>query len=101
MEIRQTEEKSRRCMSASAVTKKRSDELDVLIRKLYESFAKEQITEKRFALLSAEYEKEQARYKRMKVREYATRKNQKVAEKKRREKEEAQRRHAAEGSDSP
>ena len=40
--------------------KKRSSELDVLIKKLYESFAKEQITEKRFAMLSAEYEKEQA-----------------------------------------
>ena len=44
---------------------------------------------------------EKARYQRMKVREYATRKNQKIAEKKRREKEEAQRQHAAEGSDSP
>lgn len=177
--------------------KKRSSELDILIKKLYESFAKEQITEKRFAMLSAEYEKEQAeleqiiasdqtaldsfnedteraeqflalakkytdfseltapmvfefvervmvhesykdeygdrhqqvdiylkfignfdvprpeptaeeiaaeeqaRYKRMKVREYATRKNHKVAEKKRREKEEAQRQRAAEGSDNP
>ena len=43
---------------------------------------------------------DQARYKRMKVREYAARKNQEVAEKKRREKEEAQRQHAADGSES-
>ena len=40
--------------------KKRCAELDMLIKKLYESFAKEQITEKRFEALSSEYEKEQA-----------------------------------------
>lgn len=40
--------------------KKRSAELDMLMKKLYESFAKEQITEKRFEALSAEYEREQA-----------------------------------------
>ena len=40
--------------------KKRSVELDMLMKKLYESFAKEQITEKRFEALSAEYEREQA-----------------------------------------
>ena len=39
--------------------KKRSAELDMLMKKLYESFAKEQITEKRFEALSAEYEREQ------------------------------------------
>ena len=39
--------------------KKRSAELDMLIKKLYESFAKEQISEKRFETLTAEYEKEQ------------------------------------------
>ena len=44
---------------------------------------------------------EMVRNKRMKDREYATRRNHKVAEKKRREKEEAQRQHAAEGSDNP
>ena len=40
--------------------KKRCSELDMLIRKLYESFAREQISERRFETLSAEYEKEQA-----------------------------------------
>ncbi len=40
--------------------KKRSSELNDLIKKLYESFAKEQITEKRFEMLCADYEKEQA-----------------------------------------
>ena len=40
--------------------KKRSAELDVLIKKLYESYAMGKIPEKRFDLLSAEYEKEQA-----------------------------------------
>ena len=40
--------------------KKRSTELDLLIKKLYESFAKEQITEKRFSSLCTEYEREQA-----------------------------------------
>ena len=39
--------------------KKRSGELDMLMKKLYESFAKEQITEKRFEALSADYEREQ------------------------------------------
>lgn len=40
--------------------RKRSDELDSLIKKLYESFATGKLTEKRFELLSAEYEREQA-----------------------------------------
>ena len=40
--------------------KKRSGELDVLIKKLYESYALEKISEKRFESLCAEYEKEQA-----------------------------------------
>ena len=39
--------------------RKRSAELDHLIKRLYESLVKEQITEKRFELLSAEYEREQ------------------------------------------
>ena len=39
---------------------KRSSELDMLIQKLYESFAKGQITDKRFETLCAGYEKEQA-----------------------------------------
>ena len=43
-----------------AKAKKRSTELDGLIKKLYESFAKGQITEKRFETLCADYEKEQA-----------------------------------------
>ena len=40
--------------------KKRSAELDGLIRKLYEAYATSKLTEKRFEMLSAEYEKEQA-----------------------------------------
>ena len=40
--------------------KKRSAELDVLIKKLYESYAMGKIPEKRFDMLSADYEKEQA-----------------------------------------
>ena len=39
--------------------RKRSKELDGLIKKLYESFAMEKISEKRFELLSSEYEQEQ------------------------------------------
>lgn len=40
--------------------RKRSAELDGLIKKLYEAFATGKLTEKRFELLSAEYEREQA-----------------------------------------
>lgn len=40
--------------------KKRCTELDALIQKLYESFAKGQITDKRFETLCATYEKEQS-----------------------------------------
>ena len=40
--------------------KKRCNELDLLIKKLYESFAKEQISEKRFEMLITEYESEQS-----------------------------------------
>ena len=43
-----------------ARAKKRADELDPLIKKLYESYAKGQITEERFTTLIADYEKEQA-----------------------------------------
>lgn len=39
--------------------RKRSKELDGLIKKLYESYATDKISEKRFALLSGEYEREQ------------------------------------------
>ena len=41
-------------------SKKRSRELDQLMKKLYESFANGKITEKRFTVLSADYEAEQA-----------------------------------------
>ena len=40
--------------------KKRCAELDGLIKKLYESFAAGHLTEKRFAMLSGDYEQEQA-----------------------------------------
>lgn len=43
-----------------AKAKKRSAELDGLIKKLYESFARGQITEKRFETICSDYEKEQA-----------------------------------------
>ena len=39
--------------------RKRSKELDSLIKKLYESYATEKISEKRFEMLSSEYEQEQ------------------------------------------
>ena len=39
--------------------RKRSGELNGLIKKLYESYATEKISEKRFELLSSEYEREQ------------------------------------------
>ena len=39
--------------------RKRSKELDGLIKKLYEAYASEKISEKRFELLSGEYEQEQ------------------------------------------
>ena len=39
--------------------RKRSGELNGLIKKLYESYATEKISEKRFELLSGEYEREQ------------------------------------------
>ncbi len=44
-------------------TKKRIAELDVLIRKLYESFAMGKLTEDRYDLLSVGYEQEQAEMK--------------------------------------
>lgn len=40
--------------------KKRFGELDILIQKLYESYAMGKITEHRFDMLSAQYEQEQA-----------------------------------------
>ena len=43
--------------------RKRADELDGLIKKLYESYATGKITESRFETLIAEYEKEQAEVK--------------------------------------
>lgn len=57
-EIRQAEE-AKALKRKISKAKKRSAELDMLMKKLYESFAKEQITEKRFEALSAEYEREQ------------------------------------------
>lgn len=42
-----------------AKDRKRSKELDGLIRKLYEAYAGEKISEKRFEMLSGEYEQEQ------------------------------------------
>jgi len=57
-EVRQTEE-AKNLKRKISKAKKRCAELDMLIQKLYESFAKEQISEKRFEMLSAAYEKEQ------------------------------------------
>lgn len=58
-EIKQNEA-ARELKKRIAKAKKRSTELDGLIKKLYESYAKGQITEKRFETLCADYEKEQA-----------------------------------------
>lgn len=48
-----------------AKAKKRSAELDVLIKKLYESYAMGKISEHRFDILCAEYEREQAELENM------------------------------------
>lgn len=58
-EVKQKEEAANLKRKISRA-KKRSTELDVLIKKLYESFVSGQLKEKRFELLSAEYEQEQA-----------------------------------------
>ena len=58
-EIKQ-DEAAKELKKRIAKAKKRSAELDGLIKKLYESFAKGQITEKRFETLCSDYEKEQA-----------------------------------------
>ena len=58
-EIRQSEA-AKDLKRKIAKAKKRSNELNMLIKKLYESFTKEQISEKRFEMLTAEYENEQA-----------------------------------------
>ena len=54
-----------------AKERKRSAELDVLIKKLYETYAMGKLEEKRFELLCAEYEKEQAELEQMLVSEQA------------------------------
>lgn len=43
--------------------RKRYDELDTLIKRLYEAFVKEQFSEQRFEMLLSEYEKEQEQLK--------------------------------------
>ena len=58
-EVRQAEE-AKNLKRKISKAKKRCAELDMLIQKLYESFAREQISEKRFEMLSAAYEREQA-----------------------------------------
>ena len=58
-EIRQNEQ-AKDLKRKVAKTRKRSAELDGLIKKLYESYATDKLSEKRFEILSAEYEKEQA-----------------------------------------
>ena len=55
-----------------AKAKKRSAELDVLIKKLYESYAMGKLPEKRFDLLLADYEKEQAELEGMIAAEQST-----------------------------
>lgn len=40
--------------------KRRRDELDVLLKRLYESYALDKLPEKRYEMLSAQYEQEQA-----------------------------------------
>ena len=57
--------------SKVAKERKRSAELDVLIKKLYETYAMGKLEEKRFALLCAEYEKEQAELEQLLASEQA------------------------------
>ena len=61
-EIRQAET-VKELKRQTAKNKKRVDELDVIIKKLYESYAMEKITEARFDVLSSEYESEQSELK--------------------------------------
>ncbi len=58
-EVKQKEEAANLKRKISKA-KKRSTELDGLLKRLYESFVAGSLTEKRFELLSAEYEQEQA-----------------------------------------
>lgn len=58
-EVRQ-EEAAKDLKRRIGKAKKRSSELNVLIKKLYESYATGKIPEKRFEILSADYEREQA-----------------------------------------
>lgn len=57
-EVQQAEE-AKALQRSITKAKKRSTELDVLIKRLYESYALEKIPEKRYETLSAEYEQEQ------------------------------------------
>ena len=54
-----------------AKERRRSTELDVLIKKLYETYAMGKLEEKRFELLCAEYEKEQAELEQLLASEQA------------------------------
>lgn len=56
----QQEEAAKEQKRKVAKAKKRFSELDILIKKLYESYATGKIPERRFDMLSTEYEKEQA-----------------------------------------
>ena len=61
-EIRQAET-VKELKRQTAKNKKRVDELDVIIKKLYESYAMEKIPEARFDVLSSDYESEQSELK--------------------------------------
>ena len=58
-EVKQANE-AKALQRSIAKAKKRSAELDVLIKRLYESYVLEKLPEKRYETLSAEYEQEQA-----------------------------------------
>lgn len=58
-EIRQNQE-AKELIKQISKAKKRSAELDITIKKLYDSYAAEKISENRFETLLADYEKEQA-----------------------------------------
>ena len=58
-EVKQANE-AKALQRSIAKAKKRSAELDVLIKRLYESYVLEKLPEKRYEALSAEYEHEQA-----------------------------------------
>ena len=70
LQVRQ-QEAAKELKRKVAKERRRSAELDVLIKKLYETYAMGKLEEKRFELLCAEYEKEQAELEQLLASEQA------------------------------